>query len=200
MKKYFFKKNVIKLSIIATMSSSYSTSRLIVGTPEWLATKNYESPTKSYSNYECDKKSIPVEFKTTGNTLIKMKKLQNKMMDNGWRLCEGDEGEKDYFIHPTYPDTKFPAFKQVIGDSTIILPIVDMDVDTKGLGCSFEVKPGMSYCNIKTNEFISYWNTREGKRKAKYHDYLDRREDKKKQIEEEEAEILKTKAALSSNL
>ena len=42
--KKYFKKNVIKLSIIATMSSLYSTSRLIVN--EWLATKNYESPTK----------------------------------------------------------------------------------------------------------------------------------------------------------
>ena len=181
-------------------SSSYSTSRIIVGTSQWFATKNYKGRKTSYSNYECDKKSIPVVFKTRGNILKKIKKNQNKMMDNGWRLCEGDEGEKDYFIHPTYPDTKFSAFKQVIDDTTTILPIVDMDVDTKGLGCSFEIKPGMSYCNIKTNEFKSYWNTREGKRKAKYHDYLDRREAKKRQIEEEEAEILKTKATLSSNL
>ena len=138
------------------------------------------------STYESStRQTIPVTFKKKGARYKKMKKLQTKMMDNGWRLCEGESGEKDYFIHPTYPDTKFPAFKQVINNTNIILPIVNMDIDRKGLGCSFEVKPGMHYCNIRCNEWVSYWSTRKGKRRAKYHAYCDRRQEKKEQIEEE---------------
>lgn len=145
------------------------------------------------STYESSTfQTTPVTFKRTGPRYKKMKKLQTKMMDNGWRLCEGENGEKDYFIHPTYPDTKFPSFKQVINDTTIILPIVNMDIDRKGLGCSFEVKPGMQYCNVRCNEWISYWSTRKGKRRAKYHAYCDRREEKKRQIKEEEKEMKKT--------
>ena len=138
------------------------------------------------STYESStRQTIPLTFKKTGARYKNMKKLQTKMMDNGWRLCEGESGEKDYFIHPTYPDTKFPAFKQVINNTNIILPIVNMDIDRKGLGCSFEVKPGMHYCNIRCNEWVSYWSTRKGKRRAKYHAYCDRRLEKKEQIEEE---------------
>ena len=65
------------------------------------------------------KKSIPVEFKTTGNPLIKMKKLQNKMMDNG-EIVKATKVKKTILSIRTYPDTKFQAFKQVIADSTII--------------------------------------------------------------------------------
>tara|TARA_Y100000287_G_scaffold111707_1_gene89588 strand:- start:1546 stop:2088 length:543 start_codon:yes stop_codon:yes gene_type:complete len=179
---------------------SYSTSsRLIVGTPEWLASKSYKVE-KSQSQYECNPSSIPKMTPKRSSRYAKFRKLQSKMMDNGWRLCEGEDGEKDFFVHPTYSDTKFPAYKQTIDGTTFILPIVDIDDDRKGLGCSFMVQPGMHYCVLRCNEWTSYWTTRTGKRRAKYHNYLDEREQKKRAFEEEAAEALKLKQKINSKI
>jgi hypothetical protein len=179
--------------------SSFTSSRPIVGTPEWLASKNYTHP-KTFSNYECDSSSIPKQKVPCSAQYSKLKKMQTKMMDNGWRLCEGEGSEKDYFMHPTYPDTKFPAHFVDMSNTTFILPIVNMENDSKGLGCSFIVKPGMNYSVLRCNEWTSYWTTRTGKRRAKYHNYLDEREQKKKVFEEEAAEAKKLKQKISANL
>jgi hypothetical protein len=179
--------------------SSFASPRLIVGTPEWLASKNYTHP-KTFSNYECDSSSIPKKMVRHSPNYAYLKRLQSKMMDNGWRLCEGEDGENDYFVHPTYTDTKFPAHEVNIDNTKIILPIVNMQNDRKGLGCSFIVKPGMQYTMLRCNEWTSYWTTRTGKRRAKYHNYLDEREQKKKVFEEEAAEAKKLKQKISANL
>ena len=180
--------------------ASNTSSRLIVGTPEWAATKSYPAVKQTYSKYECDESAIPKTFKSQSSRYFKTLKLQQKMMDNGWKLCEGEEGEPDYFIHPTYPSTKFTAYSQVIEGTTFIIPIVDMHNDIKGLGCSFDVKPGANHVTLRCNEWTSYWTTRYGKKRAKYHDYLDSRQQKKEAIQEEEKEHLKQKQKLSSNL
>ena len=124
------------------MSSSITTSSLIVGTPEYISSKNHTHP-KTFSKYECDSSSIPKQKLTRPIQYSKFKKIQAKMMDNGWRLCEGENGEKEFFVHPTYPDTKFPAHFVNLGDMIFILPIVNKENDKNGLGCSFIVKPGM---------------------------------------------------------
>jgi len=179
--------------------SSITTSRLIVGTPEWLASKNYTYP-KFDSKYECDASSIPKQKVSSSPQYLKLKQMQSKMMDNGWRLCEGEGSEKDFFVHPTYHDTKFPAHFIDINNTTIILPIVNMEDDSKGLGCSFIVKPGMNYSVLRCNEWTSYWSTRNGKRRAKYHKYLNDREQKKEAFEEEAAEALKLKQKINSKI
>lgn len=170
----------------------------IVGTSALLQSKNNTLP-KTVSNYECDASSIPTQKVTRDVQYSKLKKMQCKMMDNGWRLCEGEGCEKDFFVHPTYPDTKFPAY-YVDGDTTVILPIVNMENDSKGLGCSFIIKPEINYSVLQYNEWISYWSTRNGKRRAKYHNYLDEREQKKLAFEEEAVETLKLKKKANSNL
>ena len=179
--------------------SSFASSRIIVGSPEWLANKNYTHP-KTVSMYECDSASIPKQKLSRPAHYSKLKKLQSKMMDNGWRLCEGEDGEKDFFVHPTYPDSKFPALHIKVTDTTFILPLVSMDNDRKGLGCSFIVNPGMHYSTLRCNEWTSYWSTRTGKRRAKYHNYLDEREQKKRAYEEEAAEALKLKQKINSKI
>ena len=179
--------------------SSITSSRLIVGSSEWLASKNYTHP-KTFSKYECDSASIPKKKIMRPAHYANLKKIQSKMMDNGWRLCEGEDGGNQFFVHPTYPDSKFPAMSVDVGDTTFILPLVSMDNDRKGLGCSFIVKPGMRYSTVRCNEWTSYWRTRIGKRKAKYHNYLDAREQKKLAFEDEAAETLKLKQKISANL
>ena len=180
--------------------ASNTSSRLIVGTPEWAATKSYPAVKQTYSKYECDESAIPKTFKSQSSRYFKTLKLQQKMMDNGWKLCEGEEGEPDYFIHPTYPSTKFTAYSQVIEGTTFIIPIVDMCKDVKGLGCSFIVQPGMNYTTLRCNDWTSYWKTREGKRRVKYHNYLEARQQKKEEIEEEETEALKLKQKINSKI
>ena len=95
---------------------------------------------------------------------------------------------------------QFPAHKEDIDGTTFILPIVSMDNDRKGLGCSFVVQPGMHYSILRCNEWTSYWTTRTGKRRAKYHNYLDEREQKKRAFEEEAAEALKLKQKINSKI
>jgi len=181
--------------------TSNTSSHLIVGTPELGETKSYPEVNKTYSKYECDESTLPKTFKIQSSRYFKMLKLQEKMMDNGWKLCEGEESETDYFIHPTYPSTKFTAYSRVIEGTTFIIPIVDMCKDVKGLGCSFIISPGMKHSTLRCNEWTSYWTTRVGKKRAKYRDYLDTREQKKEQIQEEEKEAKKhLKQKLSSNL
>ena len=72
-----------------------------------------------------------------------------------------------------------------------IIPVSSFEKDKKGLACSFIVHPGTTNLTIRSNKWNSYWNTRKGKRKAKYYKYLDARQQKKKEIEEEEAEFKK---------
>ena len=67
--------------------SSFASSRLIVGSPEWLASKNYTHP-KTVSMYECDSASIPKQKVSRPAQYAKLKKLQSKMMDNGWVLID----------------------------------------------------------------------------------------------------------------
>ena len=75
---------------------------MIVGSPEWLESKKQKS-SKSQSIYECDIKNIPKKFSNISHSEeIRYKGFQQKMMDNGWRLCEGEDNNPDYFVHPTY--------------------------------------------------------------------------------------------------
>ena len=164
---------------------------MIVGSPEWLESKKQKS-SKSQSIYECDIKNIPKKFSNISHSEeIRYKGFQQKMMDNGWRLCEGEDNNPDYFVHPTYPDTKFTAYTFYVNDRQFIIPISSFEKDKKGLACSFIVHPGTNNLTIRYNSWVSYWNTRKGRRRAKYYDYLDARQQKKKEIEEEEADIKK---------
>ena len=171
-------------------STKNKNTRMIVGSPEWTESKRVP-PTKYHSIYECDAKHIPKHFIKASPTMTHYNNLQQNMMDNGWKLCQGDEGEADYFIHPTYTDTKFTAYTCYINGNKFIIPVSSFEKDKKGLACSFIVHPGTTNLTIRSNKWNSYWNTRKGKRKAKYYKYLDARQQKKKEIEEEEAEFKK---------
>ena len=43
----------------------------------------------------------------------------------------------------------------------------------------------MNYTTLRCNDWTSYWKTREGKRRVKYHNYLEARQQKREEIEEE---------------
>ena len=69
--------------------------------------------------------------------------------------------------------------RKLINGNLCRLPIVNRDNDPKGLGCTTNTQGGTGCVNIETNEWQSYWNTRTGKRRGRYLDYLSRRQDKR---------------------
>ena len=130
--------------------------------------------------------SIPVAFESNNNKDATFGHLQQKMMDMGWELFVNDNTNTTYFKHKTYGQRHFNAHAVKTSKNTYIFPIVSQTDDPKGLGCSFIVHYGSGNSEIVSNEWTSYWDTRKGRRREHYLNYLHAREEKKKQIEEEE--------------
>ena len=57
-----------------------------------------------------------------------------------------------------------------------------MDNDRKVLDVPLLYNPEHALLSTRCNEWTSYWTTRTGKRRAKYHNYLDEREQKKRAL------------------
>ena len=152
----------------------------IIGTDEWYACKKMQNDTEPfYSEYECPPECLPVTISLANPGDEKIICLQQKMMDFGWRFNENEDGSV-YFTHPTYDGEEFMVYNHKLTNGNLCrLPIVDRDEDPKGLGCTINVQYGTGAVNVETNEWQSYWNTRTGKRRGQYLDYLSRRQDKR---------------------
>ena len=129
--------------------------------------------------------SIPRTPQVITRQDVDLGKLQQKMMDNGWQLFYEEDTGNTYFKHKTYGATKFRAHQVKTNISQYTFPIISQDEDPKGLGCSFKVHHGTALCEVVSNEWVSYWNTRKGRRREKYLVYLAARQKKKAMIEEE---------------
>ena len=99
--------------------------------------------------------------------------LQTKMIENGWKLMQefDDDGELvEYFQHPNYGEMRVPIYKYVFPEClephTLKFPFLSPENDPIGLGCY--VALGLTESKIVTNEWISYWSTRRGRKKQKY--------------------------------
>ena len=135
-------------------------------------------------------RSMPRAFSTTNASVARFYGLQQKMMDNGWNLYEDENGNR-YFQHKTYGSKKFRAHAVYPSGREFILPMVEQDEDPKGLGCSFDIHYGTGMCEVVSNEWVSYWDTRKGRRREKYLVYLDNRMKKRETIEKENAKANK---------
>lgn len=129
--------------------------------------------------------SAPKAFRPVTHKDVRLSNLQQKMMDNGWQLYIDDVTGESYFSHKTYDDKRFHAYTVSTPNNSYTFPIVVQDEDVKGLGCRFQVSHGTGNCEIVSNEWKSYWDTRKGRRREKYYVYLKARQDKKAAIEEE---------------
>ena len=180
-------------------------TKLIVGTNEWVRMKNMTDNVQKYpaSKIEYDSEVIPTNFKSFDmDKKERYQNLQRKMMKNKWEGAIDDTTDEMYFTHPQYPNRVFDKYTYISKDGTkFMLPLVDREEDEKGLGCSIVInKDNPTTCRVESNEWIDYFDTRKGKRRERYYEYLAAREEKKRQIQEEEEKIKKTKQALSSNL
>ena len=132
-------------------------------------------------------KTIPKTFAGINPRIARFNALQQKMMDMGWQLFIDDRANSKFFRHKTYGQREFTAYTVKAGNQMFTFPIISRDEDPKGLGCTFNVHYGAGFSEIVSNEWISFWDTRKGRRREHYLDYLDARMKKREQIQEEEA-------------
>ena len=101
-----------------------------------------------------------------------------------------------FFTHPTYDNTNqqtggYPTYHYTMSNGKeIMLPLVDRTDDPKGLGCTVVQIAGPYHYEVETNEWHSYWDCRKGRRRARYLNYLDRREKKRAEYVERLRRIL----------
>ena len=128
----------------------------------------------------------PKAFRPVTHEDVRLSNLQQKMMDNGWQLFIDEASGDSFFKHKTYGEKKFQAYSVSTPNTVYTFPIVDQDEDVKGLGCRFQISYGAGNCEIISNEWQSFWDTRKGRRREKYYVYLKRRQEKKARILEEQ--------------
>ena len=121
--------------------------------------------------------------------------LQQKMIDNGWEPHESDGTVT--FVHVKYGKRQFPCHVHITRTGEkLMFPMSDLEDDPNGLACHISTTYGTGTSEIVSNEWVSYWDTRTGKRREKYLLYLSRRQKKRQQIEEENAKAAKNNKPL----
>ena len=161
----------------------------IVGTAEWVKWKKMENPIIPFhSSVEVDKKFIPTvpKFNAEGEARdIRIANLQQQMINNKWSLREDEDGNQ-YFEHPRYTGLKVNVHDHLALDGSIYkIPLISRNDDPEGLGCSIVPTPSIGHYRLESNEFISCWDSRAGRRRQRYLVYLNARIKKREQIEEE---------------
>ena len=174
----------------------------IVGSDEWAVWKNARFENNVFhSTHELDHKVIPRTFKTSRDSSSqmndnKMLYLQNKMIDDNWMLK--NDGDYEYFEHHLYPDKKVEVHSYMASNGREIrFPFMNKNDDPKGIACSMVYTHRNA--SIESNEFTNYCDTRTGRRRENYLDYLDYRLERRGEFEEEEKAIA-TANALNKKL
>jgi hypothetical protein len=156
----------------------------IIGSPAYYALHNQTAPMNFDDATPVPREFMPITVKPTNPQDEHILYLQQEMMDNGWQLnC--DNNDKHYFTHPTYNGETFVTYTKTLSNGNqVYLPLVPRDEDPKGLGCTYVLTSGSAYGQLETNRWHSFWDDRKGRRRANYIDYLDRRQEKRKQYVE----------------
>ena len=177
---------------MASATMKTQSTRFIVGTNSYFD-QEMPSLARDFSEYDAvDRRFMPFSFNTDSSDDPRYQELQQKMMDFGWRLNEDEDG-RQYFTHPTYQGTEYDVYYHTLKNGrSVSLPIVPREEDPKGLGCSLIITHGTGYYKVETNEWKSYWDNRNGRRRARYLNYLDKRQKKR----EEFVEMAKTDSSI----
>ena len=154
----------------------------LIGSSAYHALHNQITPHNFDSAAPVPREFMPIMVKSTNRGDEYILDLQQEMMDNGWRL-NSRENEETYFTHPTYNGEEFSVYSRVLDSGKrVYIPMVSREEDPKGLGCTFVLTSGSGHGRLETNRWHSFWDDRDGRRRANYLDYLDRRQEKRKTI------------------
>lgn len=152
-----------------------------VGSSEWCEYRKYIYPKNVIYNDGGMLYNIP------DDTLIKDNSILMELENNGWYYDE----HNDCFNHDLYEDIKFKYFKvKHVDGIEYKLPVAQKNfIDKHGLCYAIAYEHGRWI--YKQNEWSSFWESRRGKKRLKYIAYRERREAKRKQIEEEKRILAK---------
>ncbi len=191
-----------QLKTAASLSTSNIMDRNpvnIVGTTEWAARRNVESylqtgrqsvpgPTRNSiygTTSRRRKKRGPSQDQILRNELL-IDNILNFTYKNGWQQIEGGVHDKKWVNTRHYPEKIFntSSIKEYSTGETHYFPVAGTENDPVGVAFNYHGLGNGQHFYIRPNKWNDLSQTRRGKRRAKYMEYVNRRLKKKAEFEE----------------
>ena len=191
-----------QLKTAASLSTSNIMDRNpvnIVGTTEWAARRNVESylqtgrqsvpgPTRNSiygTTSRRRKKRGPSQDQILRNELL-IDDILNFTYKNGWQQIEGGVHDKKWVNTRHYPEKIFntSSIKEYSTGETHYFPVAGTENDPVGVAFNYHGLGNGQHFYIRPNKWNDLSQTRRGKRRAKYMEYVNRRLKKKAEFEE----------------
>ena len=191
-----------QLKTAASLSTSNIMDRNpvnIVGTTEWAARRNVESylqtgrqsvpgPTRNSiygTTSRRRKKRGPSQDQILRNELL-IDNILNFTYKDGWQQIEGGVHDKKWVNTRHYPEKIFntSSIKEYSTGETHYFPVAGTENDPVGVAFNYHGLGNGQHFYIRPNKWNDLSQTRRGKRRAKYMEYVNRRLKKKAEFEE----------------
>ncbi len=204
MPRYQKNKQVKTAASLTTSNLMERGSANIVGTNEWVARRNLESylqtgrqsvpgPTRNSiygTTSRRRKKRGPSENQIVRNEQL-IDNILNFTYKNGWQQIEGGVHDKRWVNTRHYPEKIFntSSIKEYSTGETHYFPVAGTENDPAGVAFNYHGLGNGQHFYIRPNKWDDLTQTRRGKRRAKYMEYVKRRLKKKAEFEEHAGKV-----------
>jgi len=204
MPRYQNNKQLKTAASLTTSNLMERGSANIVGTNEWVARRNLES------YLQTGRQSVPGPTRNSiyGTTSRRRKKrgpskdqiIRNEQLiddilnftyKNGWQQIEGGVHDKRWVNTRHYPEKIFntSSIKEYSTGETHYFPVAGTENDPVGVAFNYHGLGNGQHFYIRPNKWDDLTQTRRGKRRAKYMEYVKRRLKKKAEFEEHAGKV-----------
>ncbi len=204
MPRYQKNKQVKTAASLTTSNLMERGSANIVGTNEWVARRNLESylqtgrqsvpgPTRNSiygTTSRRRKKRGPSENQIVRNEQL-IDNILNFTYKNGWQQIEGGVHDRRWVNTRHYPEKIFntSSIKEYSTGETHYFPVAGTENDPAGVAFNYHGLGNGQHFYIRPNKWDDLTQTRRGKRRAKYMEYVKRRLKKKAEFEEHAGKV-----------
>lgn len=204
MPRYQKNKQVKTAASLTTSNLMERGSANIVGTNEWVARRNLESylqtgrqsvpgPTRNSiygTTSRRRKKRGPSENQIVRNEQL-IDNILNFTYKNGWQQIEGGVHDKRWVNTRHYPEKIFntSSIKEYSTGETHYFPVAGTENDPVGVAFNYHGLGNGQHFYIRSNRWDDLSQTRRGKRRANYMEYVKRRLKKKAEFEEHAGKV-----------
>ena len=204
MPRYQKNKQVKTAASLTTSNLMERGSANIVGTNEWVARRNLESylqtgrqsvpgPTRNSiygTTSRRRKKRGPSENQIVRNEQL-IDNILNFTYKNGWQQIEGGVHDKRWVNTRHYPEKIFntSSIKEYSTGETHYFPVAGTENDPAGVAFNYHGLGNGQHFYIRSNRWDDLSQTRRGKRRANYMEYVKRRLKKKAEFEEHAGKV-----------
>ncbi len=204
MPRYQNNKQLKTAASLTTSNLMERGSANIVGTNEWVARRNLES------YLQTGRQSVPGPtrnsiYGTTSrrrkkrgpskNQIVRNEQLIDNILNftykNGWQQIEGGVHDKRWVNTRHYPEKIFntSSIKEYSTGETHYFPVAGTENDPAGVAFNYHGLGNGQHFYIRPNKWDDLTQTRRGKRRAKYMEYVKRRLKKKAEFEEHAGKV-----------